>query len=382
MMQQNASGSEIPSNAEIKAKWDNMDEFLRVMFTMACKWKHGKDVQGTKAHLMKEGDLSASEGVELEKDIQTKNTAALVRACGAIVAQGKGKCRQSCADRWGKAMGKRHECDEKCVSVYDSFESKCKGQAANLKQVYDMKRTMAQSRTRCYEGHCADYPTVWTKADEAGMTTELSSRCDALCTADQIKVRCERKWQLEVDFVVGSIRSTCHENGPEMACFKANQTTLSTEHDSCVSDGKGTCDTQFTTCQAGNAAGGIAKEEEFCSKRKTMCLEQVTKHCLADHEKALAQAKAGCESHGAATLKACEEEELGKKETEVVDACIQTTTPKCPKDCQNKCDIKEMNGCLAHLGTQLDPAQEFCDDFWGMLHSSTEVDPMTGDPIV
>merc|ERR1719282_2087499 len=66
LTQHRTSGSEVPSDAEIKKKWDNMDEFLRIMFTMACKWKHGKDVQGLKAHLMKEGDLSAQEGVDVE----------------------------------------------------------------------------------------------------------------------------------------------------------------------------------------------------------------------------------------------------------------------------------------------------------------------------
>merc|ERR1719437_203007 len=120
---------------------------------------------------------------------------------------------------------------------------------------------MAQSRTACYKGHWADFPTVWTKEDDSGMQQELSSRCDVLCAADQIKVRCERKWQLEVDFLRDSVRSECHAKGPEAACFKANETTLSTEHDTCVSEGKGTCDEQFTTCQAVNADGGIAKKE-------------------------------------------------------------------------------------------------------------------------
>ena len=34
----------IATPASIHEKYDKMDEFLKVMFTMACKWKHGKDV--------------------------------------------------------------------------------------------------------------------------------------------------------------------------------------------------------------------------------------------------------------------------------------------------------------------------------------------------
>mmetsp|Transcript_111256 Transcript_111256/g.278536 ORF Transcript_111256/g.278536 Transcript_111256/m.278536 type:complete len:425 (-) Transcript_111256:22-1296(-) len=382
LTQQKSSGKDIPSTAEIKAKWDNMDEFLRIMFTMACKWKHGKDVQGLKAHLMNANDLSAQEGVKVEKEIHAKSLKGLTSACGSIVAQGKGKCRQSCADRWGKALQQRSECDEKCVTTYSRFEAKCKGQVDNLEKVYEMKQTMAQSRTRCFKGHCADFPTVWTRTDEANMTEELGSRCEVLCAADQLKVRCERKWQLEVDFLRDSIRSECHAKGPEGDCFKANRTTLSTEHDTCVSEGEGTCDEQFTSCKAGHADGGVAASEDFCSNRKTMCLEQVAKHCLSDHDRALTAAKAGCEKYGAEALETCEEEMLSERETEEIQKCIDTKTPQCPKDCEKKCDIAGMNGCLAKLGTQVDPAQEFCGDFWELLHRSSEIDPMTGDPIV
>ena len=37
-------------------KWDKMDEFLKVMFTMTCKWKNGKDVSGAAAEKLKKGD--------------------------------------------------------------------------------------------------------------------------------------------------------------------------------------------------------------------------------------------------------------------------------------------------------------------------------------
>jgi len=42
-----SSGAESNETAaEIKAKWDKMDEFLKIMFQIACKWKHKNDVQG------------------------------------------------------------------------------------------------------------------------------------------------------------------------------------------------------------------------------------------------------------------------------------------------------------------------------------------------
>jgi len=382
LMQRKTSGGEVPSRADTEAKWDNMDEFLRVMFTMACKWKHGKDIQGLKAHEMRKNGLSAKEGLEIERDLQTQGLAGLAKACGAIVAQGKGKCRQGCADRWGKVAQQRDACDEKCVISYGRFESRCKGQVSNLEKVYAMKQTLAQARTQCYRGHCAKFPTVWTKVDKASMQDELGERCEGHCIANQVKVRCEKKWQLEVDFLRDGIRTQCHEEGLVAACFKGNQTTLSTKHDTCVSEGKATCDAQFVACQAGNQKGGIAASEDFCGRRKTMCLEQVSKHCSDEHGRALTKAKAGCEEYGAEALVICMEDRLNQREAQEVQQCIDATTPKCNEDCKRACDVTQMSSCLANLRSQLDPAQEFCEGFWTLLHHSAEVDPVTGDPIV
>merc|ERR1719215_1027392 len=106
-----------------------------------------------------------------KKGIQKENVQGLTSACGMVVANGKGKCRQGCADHWGKALGKRDACDEKCVNVYDQFEARCNSKVENLEKVYEMKLTAENSRNTCYKGHCSEFPQVWMKATEADMTT-------------------------------------------------------------------------------------------------------------------------------------------------------------------------------------------------------------------
>ena len=46
---------------EIKAKWDKMDEFLKIMFQIACKWKHGADVRGEAREKLTDGEIGRDE---------------------------------------------------------------------------------------------------------------------------------------------------------------------------------------------------------------------------------------------------------------------------------------------------------------------------------
>merc|ERR1719414_2787052 len=88
-------------------------------------------------------------------------------ACGNIVAKGQGKCRESCADRWGEALKDRDRCDDKCISAYESFEKECVGKADNLETVYELRLKAASARKKCHESYCDEFPTVWLKAASA-----------------------------------------------------------------------------------------------------------------------------------------------------------------------------------------------------------------------
>lgn len=61
------------------------------MFVMACRWKHGKDVNGLAAEKLRDGDIKPDQVLDFKKKIQAKNLIGLKESCGKIVAKGKRK---------------------------------------------------------------------------------------------------------------------------------------------------------------------------------------------------------------------------------------------------------------------------------------------------
>merc|ERR1719343_1247940 len=219
--------------------------------------------------------MTKEQVLAFKKELRSKNVKQLTSACGMIVANGKGKCRQGCSSRWGEVMAKRSQCDAKCVASYAAFETKCRAKAESLERVYSMKMKMAESRETCYEGHCPGIPQVWMKADEAAMNAEVDSQCAKQCTAERIQTRCDNRYQLEVDFLRGSIERACHDSSTVTACFETKKAATSTAHDTCMSTDKATCDTQYADCTSkGNTDATFKQAKEFCDKRKEMCNEQ------------------------------------------------------------------------------------------------------------
>eukprot|EP00928_Gymnodinium_smaydae_P075620 TRINITY_DN58630_c0_g1_i1.p1 TRINITY_DN58630_c0_g1~~TRINITY_DN58630_c0_g1_i1.p1 ORF type:complete len:481 (-),score=122.55 TRINITY_DN58630_c0_g1_i1:51-1376(-) len=373
----------VAKSAEIKEKWDKMDEFLKVMFTMACKWKHGKDVSGAAAEKLKNGELENDEVAGYKKKLQEQNLQGLTQACGRISASGKASCRSGCGDRWGEAAEKRADCDKKCVAVYDKFDAGCAAKAENLEKVYKMKLSAAEARNRCYEGFCPSFPTVWTQADEASMTSELTSQCASQCSEASIEVACRKKWQLEVDFKRSNITQQCFDQSKVKACFSEKKAAASAAQDTCASDGKTTCGTQHDDCMSKSQAASAPPEAKAaCDERKKMCLKQVTDSCLANHRAALDAAQADCEKADTAEAKQCESDALTDAMTKDMETCKTQKTSSCPKDCAAKCGVEKLSTCLTNLKSEHDPAKDFCEDLWGLLHGSSEVDPVTGNPIV
>mmetsp|Transcript_79370 Transcript_79370/g.246154 ORF Transcript_79370/g.246154 Transcript_79370/m.246154 type:complete len:426 (-) Transcript_79370:49-1326(-) len=374
---------DVAANSSIQEKWDKMDDFVGIMFKLACQWKHGKDVNGLAAEKLENGEIDRTEVVDFKAKTQAENVQYLKGACGRIVAKGQGKCRQGCAGRWGNAKGKRAECDLKCVTAYSTFESNCKTKADDLKMVYEAKLSAAAARKQCHEGHCAQIQTVWMKESEAEMQREATAQCGNLCTADKVKLACQRKWLLEVDFLRPGIKSACFAEGQAKVCFDGEKATASTAHGQCASTGKGSCDSQYTTCkQQGKTDATFKDAQAFCDNRKKMCEAQVTQQCHEEHQKALEAAKDKCEKADAQALDTCVASKLDAKETAEKSKCESERTTACPKDCLAKCNVAALSKCLGNLKSSHDEAEMFCEDFWRLLHESSEVDPVTGDPIV
>lgn len=371
------------SVSEIHEKWDKMDEFLKIMFTIACKWKHGKDINGAAAEKLKNGELEPDEVEGYKKELQAENLQAVGQACGKMTAIGKEKCRSGCSERWGEAMEQRSQCDDKCVTVYTRFETTCKDKAENLEKVYDMKLSQATARKRCYEGFCPKLPTVWMNEQGSAMEAERDTQCDQYCTAEKIEIACRNKWQLEVDFVKSDITSSCFGEGKVKECFEEKKTTASSTQTQCSEEGKTKCTEQFESCKADGKTDETFKEAgEFCTERKKMCESQVVDNCLKEFNTALDSAQKECEGGDSEAMATCETEKLATAEQEAMEKCTAERTPTCVQTCKDECNTDKLGECLTNLKSESTPTEDFCEDFWKLLHSSSEVDPVTGDPIV
>jgi len=392
----NASGMNLRANsssvsladpalpAEIHAKWDKMDDFLEVMFTMACKWKHGKDVNGLAAEALKNGEVEGADGYASHvKNTQAKNVKGLEKSCGLIVASQKQKCRQGCATRWNAQATERNGCDAKCVTVYANFESSCMKKAEDLEKVYEQKSSKAAGQKQCYEGLCKEFPMVWMKAEEKDQKAEVTTQCESRCTDENVKAGCMKKWALEVDFVSSSIASDCAEKSGVTACFDKKKGTTSADYDKCKTTTAASCDKDHSECtKKGNTDNTFKDAAAFCDDRKKQCQKQSDEKCLSENKAALRKAKSSCEKEAATKYTSCNDDALGKKEEASMKKCIADRGPTCKKDCAGKCQVEKMNKCLLMHKSEDDPGQMFCKDFWNLLHTSSEVDPVTGNPIV
>lgn len=369
---------------EIQEKWDKMDEFLEVMFTMACKWKHGKDVAGAAAEKLKNGEVDGAAGYAQEvKDIQAENVKGLEGACGMIVADGKKKCRLGCANRWNASTVKREDCDEKCVKVYANFERSCKSKADDLVKVYDMKSTKAAAQKQCYEGHCNEFPMVWMKAEESEMTAEVEKQCTSRCTDDNVKAGCQKAWALEVDMEMSTVAADCAAKSGVKKCFDKKKADVSSDYDTCKSKTEGDCDKAYTECKTKGKVDKTFKDAKaFCDDRKKMCLNQANEKCLAENKEGLEKAQKECDETAGTEYKTCKDDALKTKKEDHEKKCIAEHGPKCKDDCKGKCQVTKMNKCLEELKFKEDPGKMFCKDFWHLLHTTSEVDPVTGNPIV
>lgn len=356
-----------------------MDDFLEVMFTMACKWKHGKDVAGAAAEKLKNGEVDGADGYHSAvKDMQADNVQGLEKACGLIVASQKKKCRSGCATRWNANAKERDGCDGKCVTVYANFERSCMQKADNLEKVYAQKTAKAAGQKQCYEGHCKEFPMVWMKAEESEMKAEVETQCKARCTDENVKAGCQKKWALEVDFITSSVASDCAEKSGVKKCFDEKKGTVSSAYDKCKSDTQTTCDKAHTEC----TTKGKDASKAFCDDRKKMCSKQADEKCLDENKAGLEKAESDCTKESKKEYTSCKDEALTTKQEAAEKDCIAERGPTCKEDCGGKCKVEKMNKCLLMLRSEDDPGKMFCKDFWQLLHTSSEVDPVTGNPIV
>merc|ERR1719367_2505387 len=100
------------------------------------------------------------------------------------------------------------------------------------------------------------------------MKSEVDARCKNQCTEAQIKLRCQRRWLLQVDFLTANISAECFADGTAKTCFDAEEATASTAQEQCATTGKGTCETQYQTCKTSGKVDSTFKEAEaFCTSR-------------------------------------------------------------------------------------------------------------------
>merc|ERR1719375_3020745 len=278
------------------------------MFTMACSWKHGKDVSGLAAEKLKNGEVDGADGYAAHmKQTQAKNVKGLEKACGLIVADHQKQCRQGCASRWNSNIEERNGCDKKCVTVYTNFETSCMQKADNLEKVYEQKMAKAAGQKQCYEGHCKEFPMVWVKAEESEMKTAVTDQCKKRCTKDAIKSQCQKKWAVQVDMATAEVHSKCAEDSGVSDCFNKKKADTSKDYDKCKGDTEKSCGKDFDDCKKkGNTDKTFKDAEAFCTDRKKMCLDQADKKCVSENKAAINKAEKECEAEASKEMATCE----------------------------------------------------------------------------
>merc|ERR1719171_2297343 len=116
-------------------------------------------------------------------------------------------------------IAERDACDAKCVKTYNSFEKKCLGKSDELKDIYKTTAKLVEAKKKCYTSWCAEFPTIHVMSNKKDMTKERKKRCEDYCDKDKIEMRCQKKFQLEIDFVMAGIKSECAEESGIGECF-------------------------------------------------------------------------------------------------------------------------------------------------------------------
>jgi len=354
----------IPSLPEaIAAKWDNMDMFVGEMFKAACT-------------------LQVANGKE------KGNVQGIMKACGLITStQGK-KCRTDCAARWGEIANKREACDDKCVLIYKNFEKSCVEQGRNLVIKYDQKEKKRQAKMACRTGFCKEFPSVWMAQSEEAMNKSMNRSCNMLCTTNAVQQDCDQVWAATVSSKTLDIALACNENNSAgfKQCFKASTTGSSKKYAGCQKKTSKTCTSAFKNCTA-KAGPNISKKgrrggAEFCQERKKVCEKQSNAKCLSENNAGLAAGKANCTKQNHKAVSFCKTDSLNTTKTNDMSSCMGKKMPACQTGCHNKCKVYEMTKCLAQ-GKQgaAKFGADFCLDFWTLLHASSEIDQITGDPL-
>lgn len=63
-------------------------------------------------------------------------------------------------------------------------------------------------------------------------------------------------------------------------------------------------------------------------------------------------------------------------------SCAESTVDTCKEDCAKTCDGQKMLDCVKPIAHLPDPATDFCQDLWTLLHATSAVDPITGNPVI
>lgn len=384
---QNASLAEDPAAevkdpiAEVKKKWDGMDDVLEILFVIACRSKHQKDVHGAATHKMKQDGLTTEEFNEFMQETQNSNVQDLTQACGQIVATHQKKCRLGCSSRWNENLGERKKCDDACVEVYTKFESRCHEKAEDLGAVYKAELENIQKKQTCLVKHCEEFPATYTMEDADKQNAHVEEQCEKRCTDERIEKLCKNQFVLKADMISANVGAECFKESTVKTCVDDKVKEASGERDSCKSGKEAKCASQYDECLA---KGPESETKSFCDQRKKICLEQVTEGCASSYKEALDKGRKTCEASDKEGYGKCMDENMATAEEESVKACQDKKTKSCPADCKKMCNVEHMNTCLAPLSSnpETDPTEFFCSEMWDFLHSSSAVDPVTGNPIV
>merc|ERR1740117_384164 len=111
-----------------------------------------------------------------------------------------------------------------------------------------------------------------------------------------------------------------------------------------------------------------------------MCKKQTNEACSKDQKASLASSKTTCEKQAGEALIKCVDDALSTEKAQFVSECNTADGTACSTGCEVGCQVGKMTTCLEHVQSD-HVVPMFCGDLWHLLTTSSEVDPVTGNPI-
>jgi len=382
------------NDPDVVSKYTDAESVSETLFVIACKAKHKNDVDGMARDQAKIEEFTEKEFQAYVKKLQDANMAQMKETCGHVNTKASKECHEHCTANWAAGgsfslpMAKQ-KCLDMCNTKHSNWEAECKDRMDELKNVYIAEQGNLANTKKCQEIHCKDFPqTMMMKDDEA--KDAKKEGCEEQCTEKQIKAKCVKRWDLQMDTARLAFEDQCRtetKDGTLKPCQDEGLGKADEDKGKCMDDGKKKCDDDEKKCQDDAKAAGEdsmmgANADSICGVRKDVCNNQVSGKCAKGHKSDLKDVEKKCLKEHKEALEKCVDEKMEGKEDDFKKKCKDDITPTCKEDCDKRCNIPDMRKCQKDMiAKAFGVTQDYCTKLWRWIFDSEQFDKKTMDPV-